>query len=279
LSIITIYFISNRISFGNEKANSIPSSEKRATMKRIMKWYCGIGCYFVGVFIKEEKHQNADVYKKWLGPNFKLSYDIPTSVILTNHTGWFEVQYLMYRFAPGFISKLSNRQMPFVGEIADFLDTLWVDLRNRQEAYISGKILAPLIVFPEGTTTTGHHIIKLRKGAFELLQPLKSFIINSYTEGYDLGEGITSTHWKGFHTFATLYHKLRVIELPVIYPTDYMYENYQKLHPEITGKSEIYADVMREIWCEVGGFQKSDKGFKDYVEYLSLFKDKKVHVT
>lgn len=255
-----------------------------------MRWYCGIGFYFFGAIINEHKHDDKAVYAKWLGPEFKINYDTPCSTILCNHTGWFEVQYLMYKIAPGFVSKLGNRSIPFVGQIADYLDSLWLDrsnnkskeevsqeLKKRQEAFNEGKILSPIMVFPEGVTTSGYHILRLRKGAFETLHPLKCFLITSV--GTDIGEGILPMPLKAYQSFANLYHNVKVVELPVIYPTDYMFENYSKLHPEIKGKAEIYAEVVREIWCEIGGFEKSQKGFNEYVEYLSYVKGQKVHMT
>jgi hypothetical protein len=55
-----------------------------------------------------------------------------------------------------------------------------------------------------------------------------------------------------------------------------MYENYRSLHPEISNEAEIYAEVIREIWCEIGKFEKSDKSFNDYLDYISLVFKKEV---
>ena len=56
------------------------------------------------------------------------------------------------------------------------------------------------------------------------------------------------------------------IDLPVIYPTEYMYENYKKYGNE---KWEIFAGVCREIMCEIGEFEKSDKSFRDKKIYIN----------
>ena len=48
--------------------------------------------------------------------------------------------------------------------------------------------------------------------------------------------------------------------LPVIRPTEYMYKKYGHLGNE---KWEIYAEVVRKIYCEVGGFTESDLGYRD----------------
>jgi hypothetical protein len=68
-----------------------------------------------------------------------------------------------------------------------------------------------------------------------------------------------------------LYHDIAIYKLPIIKPTEYMFETYQHLGKE---KWEIYAEVVRSIWCEVGEFEKSDKSFRDTLEYVS-----KIHGT
>ena len=198
----------------------------------------------------------------------------------------------MYKFAPGFIAKASLRSTPLVGGISDCLESIWLDrtnsqsreyvvneLKKRQQDFLAGKKLTPIMVFPEGTTTSGHHIIQLKRGAFELLQPLKSIVVKTLTPGNDLAEGITPMPLKALRTFSSFSHIIKVVELPVIYPTEYMYENYKKINPNITNKAEVYAEVTRELWCEIGGFKKGTKGFKDYLEYLSIIEGKKIHNT
>ncbi len=55
------------------------------------------------------------------------------------------------------------------------------------------------------------------------------------------------------------------VDLPVINPTDYMFEKYKSLGKE---KWEIFAEVTRRIICEVGGFEMSDKNFRDQKKYV-----------
>jgi 1-acyl-sn-glycerol-3-phosphate acyltransferase len=257
-----------------------------------MKWYCGFGFWIIGAKLIEEKYENMEVFKKWLGPDYHGDFDSPYSVIISNHVGWYEVQYLMYKVAPGFVAKEAFKNAPFIGRIAEYLESIWIDrsnyksrentcieLQKRQKDYIAGRSLSPVMVFPEGTTSSGYHIIKLRKGAFELLQPLKSILVKTLTPGYDLAEGISSMGPKFLLSMSKFYHILKITELPVIYPTEYMFSNYMKINPELTNRAEVYAEVVREIWCEIGGFQKSESTFKNYLEYLSVLFDQKIHNT
>ena len=256
-------------------------------MKFILRWNYWMGFLSIFVYldeVKADKKNHLEIYKKWLGPNYKPDFNSDFSVITCNHLGIYEIQYLMYKYAPGFVSKISLKKTPFIGFIAEKLDTLWIDradknsrneigiaLKYRQESYLNKTVLSPLIVFPEGTTTNGEYILKFKKGAFENLHPIKSIIFKSY---FCVGEGIFPTFYQFLLNAIKPFQKYTFYELPVIYPTEYMFENYMKLKPEIMDKVEIYADVVREIWVDISGLKKSDKSFKDYNDYLNLLFDK-----
>lgn len=154
-------------------------------------------------------------------------------------------------------------------------------INKRQEKFEKGEVLSPIIIFPEGTTSSGKHILKFKKGAFEGLKPLKSILVKVETsDTVEMAEGITPILWNAVNIVCSLYHVVEVIELPVIYQTEYMYKNYQNLYPNHQkSKSEIFADVIKKIWCEVGGFENSDKEYKDFLEYLSAVIGKDVHST
>lgn len=260
-------------------------------MKNLFRRNYSYGFKVTNIILNEylaNSKQHNEIYKKWLGPEFKPEYESDYSVLLCNHIGVFEIQYIKYKFAPGFIAKVELKSVPFVGFLADKLETLWLNreeknsrtavaeaLKKRQEDYLNKKILSPLIVFPEGTTTSGDYILKFRKGAFESLKPVKSVLFKSTY--HSVGDGIVPVHYQLLLNFCKLYHKFDFIELPVIYPTEYMYEHFKKEFPEKSNLSnaEIFADVIREIWCEIGSFNKSDKSFSDYMYYNNIVLNKK----
>lgn len=59
----------------------------------------------------------------------------------------------------------------------------------------------------------------------------------------------------------------------MITPNEYMYETYKHL-----GKSkvEVYSEVVRNIYSEVGGFRLSDKTFKESLDYDNYIRDQKM---
>ena len=99
---------------------------------------------------------------------------------------------------------------------------------ERQNDFLNKKILSPLVVFPEGTVTSGRHFLLFRSGSFESQLPIKPYVLVN-----DDGEGVSVTtggmnqglHW--LYILCFLYtNNLTVLELPVIYPTEYMFENH-----------------------------------------------------
>ena len=52
--------------------------------------------------------------------------------------------------------------------------------------------------------------------------------------------------------------------MPVIRPTEFMFQNYSNLGKE---KWEIYAEVVRKIYCEIGWFKESNLGYRDAMIY------------
>ena len=184
----------------------------------------------------------------------------------------------------GFLSKEETRNVPLVGTIATGINCLFVkreseadrarifvELEKRQRDFYDGKILSPLVVFPEGTTTNGKYILKFKKGAFYSLLPIKpQLILLDDDLNYSVAIGVSSTAFNYFRSLCYLGCKMYLCELPVIKPTDYMWENYSDLGSE---KWEIYAEVTRKIMCEIGKLKPSNRTFRDSKKYEnSLYK-------
>ena len=66
-----------------------------------------------------------------------------------------------------------------------------------------------------------------------------------------------------------MYH----VELPIIRPTAYMYIHNADLGEE---KWEVFAEVVRRIYCEVGGFISSDKSLRDSKRYNKVMENGKL---
>lgn len=130
--------------------------------------------------------------------------------------------------------------------------------------------LSPIVVFPEGTTTSGRHLLPFKKGAFASLLPLKPVLVsgNRYAS-FHLGCGSSDVLINWMRGMTKLYTVFDVKELPIMAPTEYMYENYKQFGKE---KWEIYAEVARSIYSEIGNLKKSKKELKDSTRYTKSMK-------
>ena len=73
----------------------------------------------------------------------------------------------------GFISKEAVKRTPIFGKIAQGLQSIFVDRNNpnsrkevlekiieKQKDFMKGEPVMPFMIFPEGTTTSGIHLLK-----------------------------------------------------------------------------------------------------------------------
>ena len=230
-----------------------------------------------GIKVIPKKVDCEKVYKKYLGEDYDFSYD-KYSLIISNHIGFFDVVVLMAKYSVGFMAKIDVKDYYFVGHIATAMHCLYIkresseerkkifdQLEERQKLFYEGKFLAPLAMFPEGTTTSGRNILKFKKGTFCALLPVKPVIINHYQESnYHLSIGAGAAVMSYIKNFCHFRESLYVIEMPVIKPTEYMYEKYKHLGKE---KWEIYAEVVRKIYSEIGNLKESSLGLRDEKKY------------
>ena len=120
-------------------------------------------------------------------------------------------------------------------------------------------------MFPEGTTTNGKYILKFKRGAFYALLPVKPQIILVDDDlNYSIAVGVSSTGYNYLRSLCYFGARLRLVELPVIKPTEFMWNNYSDLGKE---KWEIFAEVTRKIMCEISGLQPSNKNYRDSKKY------------
>ena len=172
------------------------------------------------------------------------------------------------------MSKESVKNAPIIGTICDSLQSLYVDrestenrhlmfekLEERLKNFYNDKIFTPIMIFPEGTTTSNRHILKFKRGAFASLLPIKPMMVKgNFNNNFHIGCGNSDVFINYLRGYTKLFSYVEYIELPIMKPTDFMYEKYKDLGKE---KWEIFAEVAREIYCEIGGFQKSDMTLKD----------------
>jgi lysophosphatidylcholine acyltransferase/lyso-PAF acetyltransferase len=238
------------------------------------KWFLKIN----GIKIIKKKLPYEEIYKKYLGEDYSFDPLEKYSLIVSNHTGLYDVIMNMSVHSCGFMAKKETKDTPFVGPIAKGINCLFVkresqtdrenilnQLEERQRDFYEGRYFAPLLLFPEGTTTNGKYILKFKKGAFYSLLPIKPQVILLDDDvDYSVGIGGSSVGYNYFRSLCYFGCNMNLCELPVIKPTEYMFEHYSDLGNE---KWEIFAEVTRNIMCEISGLKKSNRTFRDSKYY------------
>ena len=262
--------------------NCDSNPEQRKKMKKAVAFWSWIFLLMNGVIVKNKYPEYRNVYKKYLGENYDFNDD-KYSIITSNHIGFFEIVLCMALYSPGFMAKKSIADYYFIGPISCGLNCLFVDresekdkkkifelLLEKQKAFYEEKYFVPLVIFPEGTCSCGRNILRFKKGAFYSLLPVKPQIVTvDQNSSFHLSVGATNVvlgYSKNLcHTFNVIY----VAILPTVRPTDYMFEHYKNLGKE---KWEIYANVIRKIYSDVGGLQEIDMGLRDIKRYIKAMR-------
>jgi hypothetical protein len=122
------FFIILKIVFRNNNNHNADYRRKLAIFSKI---HARLTFFIFGIRRTILTPQVNDVYCKYLGPNYDFE-ESNYSCIITNHTSWYEIVYLIYEESAGFIAKQSVRNIPFIGYIAYKLDSLFLDRTNEK---------------------------------------------------------------------------------------------------------------------------------------------------
>lgn len=217
-----------------------------------------------------------EIYCKYFGPDYDFKSKSKYSMLIANHHGWQETLHWLVYKTPGFIAKKEMANIPLVGSIIYGIDCLLVNrqdrddrhkmvlnMKERQENYMQGKTTTPLLIYPEGTVSSGKYILEFKKGAFMNLMPLKPL----YSE-IDDGNGIYLCPMPFFehmfYTFCYIWTFSRFYELPIIECNDYMLKNHSS---EGELPEDTYAKVANLIYQEAFNLKFSNKTYKDLDNY------------
>ena len=263
--------------------------------KEDIDYICNTTKFTTNIFLKisgikvNRKHLPKEkilpIYKKYFGPDYEIDYNAKFGCYISNHTCMYDLIFAMAFYGCGFVAKEAIKDIPIFGKLATSLQTMFVNrnassskndiltqIMERQKDYIEGEPVMPFMIYPEGTTTSGRHIIKFKKGAFGSLLPVKATILfPNLSDEYHLSCGSSDVAMNFFRSLSKLYVKCEYIELPIITPNEYMYTNFAHFGKE---KWEIYAEVSRRIMLEIGNFKDTNVGIRDSFRYFSCIEKK-----
>ncbi len=96
--------------------------------------------------------------------------------LVANHVSWVDIFALNSQHACHFIAKAELRQWPLAGRLLANVGTIFIDRSDRKETHRLKRVVHELLdagetvaVFPEGTTSNGHDVMKFHAS---LLEPI-----------------------------------------------------------------------------------------------------------
>ena len=89
-------------------------------------------------------------------------------------------------------------------------------------------LIPPLMIWPEGATSNGKHLIKFKKGAFAGENSIQPFSITYYSKNMHPGHDMMDMFPHFFLFSTTPYVTITVKELPVFRPNEYFWKNHSK---------------------------------------------------
>lgn len=166
---------------------------------------------------------------------------------------------ILYHQFPGFIADTHIKRVLFIGKIAVGCSSFFTERGGSKEERVKAAQLLserqilgekgerPIInIFPEGATTNGKCMLKMKKGAFGSLRAVRPAVLKwkqhfmtkiSWTQdvvGFVKHQLLTASTG-----FTTVEHDI----LPVFCPNDYFFENHWNQDKE--EKWEAFARVIR----------------------------------
>ena len=239
-----------------------------------------IDLYFIlnNFTVTKLKLDYKDIYKKYLGEDYDFEQK-DFSLYISNHIGYLEIITYMKEYGLGLLISYELSRAPGLGRSMLALGIFFINredeksranalkiLEKRANDFYNKKSFVKTLIFPEGTTTNGKYIAGFKKGAFISLLPVKPLLVKP-CEGFVLQ---TNRYFSFVRTLASLKLKVEYADLPIIKPTEYMFEKYKDLGKE---KWEIYANVVNKMYAEIGGFKQCNIRFRDRNLYQKISED------
>ncbi|EAR88356.1 acyltransferase (macronuclear) [Tetrahymena thermophila SB210] len=254
------------------KRNSIVYVSR--VIARIILFCCGI------YWIDKKNAQIHDYDKEYpLSHNLRSGKSNRAPIIVSNHVTWIDIMYFCScSHFPSYLSKKDVQNIPFFGAAAKAFQCIFVDresnenkhevrdaIRARGEGIKEGKNFPPIVIFPEGTTSNGTHLISFKKGAFENLLPVKIFCLQYPIRHVNVALDVLGQGINVLLVFCQLKNNLSVTEFNTFYP------DHLNLSHDKEDDWKIYARKVKDIMLAAMPNKKnSESGFRDVKEYESI---------
>lgn len=96
------------------------------------------------------------------------------SLLVANHLSWIDIVAVVAHHDCTFVAKDDVRDWPLVGVLGEALGVIWIDRRRKRDLIRAVAALSEalrrgdrVLLFPEGTTTTGRDVLPFRSSLVE----------------------------------------------------------------------------------------------------------------
>lgn len=122
------------------------------------------------------------------------------TLVVANHTSWLDI-LLLGGTGAAFVSKAEIERVKLIGWLADQNHTVYIERTARTDAHAQVRQIAtaldqpkPLVVFPEGTTTSGRELLPFRPTLLDAVAPPPSGVIVRPV-AIDFGDAVDQIAW------------------------------------------------------------------------------------
>lgn len=169
--------------------------------------------------------------------------------IVSNHVSMLDVFIHLQEFGPlSMLGKGTLRKIPIVSTVIEQMNCLLYDhntkgklmdmMREREMAYRSDDSKSRLIIYPEGTTTNGQHLIQFHRGAFVNGSPVQPVVIHHPFKHFNIAwDSISSIHFF-LRLLSQFVNRTTIVHFPPYEPTP-----FEKEHPD------VFSENVRRIMC------------------------------
>ncbi|OAY49258.1 lysophospholipid acyltransferase LPEAT2 isoform X2 [Manihot esculenta] len=155
-------------------------------------------------------------------------------IVVSNHVSYIDPIFYFYELFPTIVAAESHDSIPFVGTIIRAMQVIYVNRfsqSSRKQAVNEIKRKAScdrfprVLLFPEGTTTSGKVIISFQLGAFIPGYAIQPVIIRYPHVHFDQSWGHISLAKLMFRMFTQFHNFMEIEYLPIVQPLDNCKEN------------------------------------------------------
>ena len=255
--------------------NQEKDEKQRKKLEEANNFWMSMYFFINNIYTEKKQIECKEIYKKYLGEDYDFSQK-DFSLYISNHFGYLEIAAYMRDYSVSYLISYEVMRAPGYGAAMVQLGSFYIKredeqsrknaltiITKRQNDFYNKRSFVRTLVFPEGTTTNGQYIATFKRGAFISLLPVKPLIVLPY-KGFPC---TTNRFFSFIRTVVTFKRKIVYGELPIIKPTNYMFEKYKNLGKE---KWEIFANVVNNIYAEIGGFKHTNIRYRDRSLYFEI---------